>query len=94
VVKVLPYFPAASAVFAFAQAEAFKHCTTPSITNPIPDRNFSGSTISRAATASVIANAFCRNVIAAPFFSAPDLFPNRPSMPLTNAGTKAIPRNS
>jgi hypothetical protein len=49
--------------------------------------------ISRAATASVMASAFCGNNIAA-FSRLPAGCQNAPSMPLTSAGTNAIPRGN
>jgi len=57
------------------QDEAFRHITVPSMILEMPSLNFSGSTISRAATASTVDSAFCRNNIAASFFSVPGLLP-------------------
>src|SRR4029077_3091669 len=76
------------------QVEAFKHSTVPSIIFEMPFLNPSGLMISLAATASVMASAFCKNDIAASFFSAPGLLPKSPSIPLTSAGTNAIPRSN
>src|ERR1700756_5905530 len=93
-----PYFEPApledAAVPPLAQVEELRHWTLPSIILEMPSRNFSGFTISRAATASTVASAFSKNDIAASFFSDPDLPPNICSMPLTKAGTNEIPRNN
>jgi hypothetical protein len=66
----------------FAQAEALKQSIVPSIILDTPLLNLSGSTMSRAATASIVASAFSRKDIAASFFSAPDLLPLIVSVPL------------
>src|SRR5271169_3867366 len=46
------------------------------------------------ATASVAVIAVCTNDSTVLFFSVPDLWPKRPSTPVTIAGTNAIPCNS
>ena len=78
----------------FAQVEAFKHRTVPSITALSPCLNFSGSTICRDVTASVSCSAADTNDIAAFFFSTPERLANNPSIPVTMEGTNAIPCSS
>src|SRR5215470_3559071 len=68
-----------SFVYFFAQLEAFRHSTVPSTTFDSPDLNFSSSTISRAATASLSCRAAVTKDNADCFFSSPVRFPNKPS---------------
>src|SRR5438874_12715728 len=80
--------------FARAQAEAFRHCTTPSITFPRPSRNLSASMTSRLATASANPMAAEAKESAASFLSLELLWPKSASIPWTMAGMKAMPCRS
>src|SRR5205807_4013453 len=80
--------------YGFAQADAFRHSTTPSMIFPRPSRNLSGSTTCLLATASVKESAAVAKDRAASFLSAPLLDPKSASMPWTIAGIKEIPRSN
>src|SRR5579862_8640978 len=87
-----PQEPAAYPYFVtFAQVDAFKHSTVPSIIFPRPSLNLPSSTMFRFVTCSVSDNAAPTNDKAACFLSAPLRPPNKPSIPLTIEGTKDIP---
>src|SRR5437868_14705981 len=79
---------------ALAHAEAFRHCTTPSITFPRPSRNLSASMTSRLATASAEPMAAEADERAASFLSLELLWPKSASIPWTMAGMKAMPCRS
>src|SRR5438445_8224675 len=75
--------------FARAQAEAFRHSTTPSITFPRPSRNLSASMTSRLATASASPMAAEAKESAASFLSLELLWPNSASLTVVVAGPEA-----